>query len=134
MLNRNQISFYIICYLIGLIVISLVVSSCSDTTSYSEKGLDRMGQILALDTQSNQIIMEEINLFDLIPDESRVTLNEEQKRLIAVVKNRPTTAELHFANLINDPQNLLKERSEEHTSELQSRGHLVCRLLIETTI
>src|SRR5690625_6906408 len=25
-----------------------------------------------------------------------------------------------------------KERSEEHTSELQSRGHLVCRLLLET--
>src|SRR5690625_6754107 len=24
-------------------------------------------------------------------------------------------------------------RSEEHTSELQSRGHLVCRLLLETT-
>src|SRR5690625_6575686 len=26
---------------------------------------------------------------------------------------------------------LLKKRSEEHTSELQSRGHLVCRLLLE---
>src|SRR5207253_8303415 len=25
----------------------------------------------------------------------------------------------------------LKVRSEEHTSELQSRGHLVCRLLLE---
>src|SRR5690625_6182288 len=25
----------------------------------------------------------------------------------------------------------IKERSEEHTSELQSRGHLVCRLLLE---
>src|SRR5690625_3851191 len=25
----------------------------------------------------------------------------------------------------------LTERSEEHTSELQSRGHLVCRLLLE---
>src|SRR5690625_6084364 len=25
-----------------------------------------------------------------------------------------------------------RERSEEHTSELQSRGHLVCRLLLET--
>src|SRR5690625_6496897 len=25
-------------------------------------------------------------------------------------------------------------RSEEHTSELQSRGHLVCRLLLEKTI
>src|SRR5690625_5327919 len=27
----------------------------------------------------------------------------------------------------------LKIRSEEHTSELQSRGHLVCRLLLEKT-
>src|SRR5690625_6724100 len=27
----------------------------------------------------------------------------------------------------------LKWRSEEHTSELQSRGHLVCRLLLEKT-
>src|SRR5690625_1033614 len=26
---------------------------------------------------------------------------------------------------------LIKDRSEEHTSELQSRGHLVCRLLLE---
>src|SRR5690625_6833649 len=26
---------------------------------------------------------------------------------------------------------LQPERSEEHTSELQSRGHLVCRLLLE---
>src|SRR5690625_6626367 len=25
----------------------------------------------------------------------------------------------------------LEERSEEHTSELQSRGHIVCRLLLE---
>src|SRR5690625_4066292 len=27
-----------------------------------------------------------------------------------------------------------KIRSEEHTSELQSRGHLVCRLLLDTPI
>src|SRR5439155_18819443 len=27
----------------------------------------------------------------------------------------------------------LNTRSEEHTSELQSRGHLVCRLLLEIT-
>src|SRR5690625_5331195 len=30
-----------------------------------------------------------------------------------------------------DFQSALKRRSEEHTSELQSRGHLVCRLLLE---
>src|SRR5690625_7409368 len=28
-------------------------------------------------------------------------------------------------------QTLNRRRSEEHTSELQSRGHLVCRLLLE---
>src|SRR5690625_5667690 len=39
-------------------------------------------------------------------------------------------------NLINGNKYTLHEdlpalRSEEHTSELQSRGHLVCRLLLE---
>src|SRR5437870_10402150 len=29
------------------------------------------------------------------------------------------------------PGHVLRPRSEEHTSELQSRGHLVCRLLLE---
>src|SRR5690625_6707471 len=29
------------------------------------------------------------------------------------------------------PPNAFTARSEEHTSELQSRGHLVCRLLLE---
>src|SRR5690625_7069327 len=40
---------------------------------------------------------------------------------------------LIFHNLAagNIAYNFLMERSEEHTSELQSRGHLVCRLLLE---
>src|SRR5207253_10359864 len=29
------------------------------------------------------------------------------------------------------PRSVAASRSEEHTSELQSRGHLVCRLLLE---
>src|SRR5690625_5766024 len=29
-----------------------------------------------------------------------------------------------------DPRKIRRLRSEEHTSELQSRGHLVCRLLL----
>src|SRR3989442_6583401 len=29
------------------------------------------------------------------------------------------------------PEQVIEERSEEHTSELQSRPHLVCRLLLE---
>src|SRR5439155_6827119 len=38
------------------------------------------------------------------------------------------TTDCHAANG-NDPSQ--STRSEEHTSELQSRGHLVCRLLLE---
>src|SRR5690625_7608940 len=38
-----------------------------------------------------------------------------------------------IADQVIDPSNELDKfkRSEEHTSELQSRGHLVCRLLLE---
>src|SRR5690625_1674796 len=32
---------------------------------------------------------------------------------------------------VADAAQVARERSEEHTSELQSRGHLVCRLLLE---
>src|SRR5437870_10067884 len=35
------------------------------------------------------------------------------------------------AQLRNQLLNAVHTRSEEHTSELQSRGHLVCRLLLE---
>src|SRR5690625_6997629 len=42
-------------------------------------------------------------------------------------------------SIVNTPENTRRpedlpdpeDRSEEHTSELQSRGHLVCRLLLE---
>src|SRR5207253_10572831 len=38
----------------------------------------------------------------------------------------------YFAHIWNgDAEPLERLRSEEHTSELQSRGHLVCRLLLE---
>src|SRR5690625_5330912 len=36
-----------------------------------------------------------------------------------------------FASLAIIPVPVPTSRSEEHTSELQSRGHLVCRLLLE---
>src|SRR5690625_6506194 len=44
-------------------------------------------------------------------------------RLLAAAVGNCMSASLKFC--------LDKARSEEHTSELQSRGHLVCRLLLE---
>src|SRR5690625_6474033 len=38
---------------------------------------------------------------------------------------------LDYLTGILEEEGITVERSEEHTSELQSRGHLVCRLLLE---
>src|SRR3712207_7800102 len=38
---------------------------------------------------------------------------------------------VHGRSAYDDPGALLMKRSEEHTSELQSRQYLVCRLLLE---
>src|SRR5207253_9907353 len=56
--------------------------------------------------------------------------NPEGHRLTGIAP----TVELHYTTTLSnadgrgDPS---QARSEEHTSELQSRGHLVCRLLLE---
>src|SRR5690625_6953303 len=51
-------------------------------------------------------------------------------QFITVPMLRPIIILLVFTSTIGALQ-LFTERSEEHTSELQSRGHLVCRLLLE---
>src|SRR5690625_1190441 len=47
----------------------------------------------------------------------------------AFIKWKPTVLYWLFAAILVGSQLIF--RSEEHTSELQSRGHLVCRLLLE---
>src|SRR5690625_5603727 len=52
-----------------------------------------------------------------------------------VLELLPRPAQQRQARLGRVPlARVLGQRSEEHTSELQSRGHLVCRLLLETKI
>src|SRR5690625_7117027 len=63
--------------------------------------------------------------------------SHEAEKLHGYLKNEPEVTDLLFTG--GDPmvmrtrhwENYLEPRSEEHTSELQSRGHLVCRLLLE---
>src|SRR5690625_6236983 len=74
---------------------------------------------------------------DIGPGEEKESLS----KLKASLKDVPTTETViiycgccPFAQCpnIRPAFQLLKDlRSEEHTSELQSRGHLVCRLLLE---
>src|SRR2546422_8531231 len=57
-------------------------------------------------------------------------------KLLALFRSHPFTKDISFgvvdvhSHHIEDPATVRK-RSEEHTSELQSRLHLVCRLLLE---
>src|SRR5690625_5759313 len=50
-------------------------------------------------------------------------------KTIKVIQNK--TKSIVTYPILNDIGWALIDRSEEHTSELQSRGHLVCRLLLE---
>src|SRR5439155_26786032 len=58
---------------------------------------------------------------DLVPDDVPFYQGSIAERVLvdSIIDQRQIGAIMHFA------------RSEEHTSELQSRGHLVCRLLLE---
>src|SRR5690625_363857 len=59
-------------------------------------------------------------------------------RLVVMVTHNAELAEQHATRIVNLRDGRVisdtaptETRSEEHTSELQSRGHLVCRLLLE---
>src|SRR5690625_7112083 len=58
-------------------------------------------------------------------------LNEDPALLTSAPGVGKRTAERIILELKNKLPEHLAARSEEHTSELQSRGHLVCRLLLE---
>src|SRR5690625_5419652 len=70
-------------------------------------------------------------LHSAIDDRSRVVyseiLDDERKETAAEFWER---ANAYFTSLGITVRQVLTDRSEEHTSELQSRGHLVCRLLL----
>src|SRR5690625_5724301 len=50
--------------------------------------------------------------------------------LNSLVRHRPWSALFYYQEFCTSAS-FNESRSEEHTSELQSRGHLVCRLLLE---
>src|SRR5690625_6804520 len=54
-----------------------------------------------------------------------------EQRMSRIEALRAFTIDAAYAAHQEEILGTLEPRSEEHTSELQSRGHLVCRLLLE---
>src|SRR5207253_7967054 len=72
-------------------------------------------------------------LYDRYPEFSEGRLAKIRSHVVSRASCAVVARELDLGRRLADhnigPQ--AEERSEEHTSELQSRGHLVCRLLLE---
>src|SRR2546430_13644340 len=65
------------------------------------------------------------------PPAVRIELSGKARRAGAEVLSR-RIAEAVIEHLGRRPRRAREQRSEEHTSELQSQSNLVCRLLLET--
>src|SRR5207253_5477936 len=73
-------------------------------------------------------VLDSTPLYDAVATQDTVTLIRGAIRGLLRVCDDALAAEIRrFQGVVADPE----QRSEEHTSELQSRGHLVCRLLLE---
>src|SRR2546425_12864858 len=68
------------------------------------------------DTATTEIYT--LSLHDALPISMQLTEHADLILFLSLVSGR-------------NPQYLIEERSEEHTSELQSLAYLVCRLLLE---
>src|SRR5258708_34946175 len=56
---------------------------------------------------------------------------ESEKKRAALYRTAFPDLQLTIEDIIAEGQTVMARRSEEHTSELQSPDHLVCRLLLE---
>src|SRR5690625_5795756 len=83
-------------------------------------------------TRRSSDLGEESCFFNVL-DEEKQTTHDVIHRIVQVIENRrqhPVEG-AYTTYLFNEGIDKVLKRSEEHTSELQSRGHLVCRLLLE---
>src|SRR5690625_2793502 len=77
--------------------------------------------------------MEQIEALQRLTPEQRFEMEVVAQILPFRVNEYVINELIDWDNIPADPifQLTFPQRSEEHTSELQSRGHLVCRLLLE---
>src|SRR5690625_6895405 len=72
----------------------------------------------------NFLVVSEFGLYEVIFSSRKKEAKDFKRWVFEVIKDLRKQSGLEGFQIF-------RMRSEEHTSELQSRGHLVCRLLLE---
>src|SRR5690625_2098393 len=102
----------IMAFVLGAAVVAAVVSSFVLTATYQSSS-----QFIVNQTQQDQNAQFSVN--DIRTNVELINTYNGIITSAAILSEVAETLDLDYS------------RSEEHTSELQSRGHLVCRLLLE---
>src|SRR5207253_7727690 len=102
---------------------------CSSTRSHPvilgiDPGTTGMGYAFLV-AGSDRATLVECGLVDVRASTSAA------ERLLAISEALDALIRRHHPTALAVERLFFNKRSEEHTSELQSRGHLVCRLLLE---
>src|SRR5690625_6728204 len=101
---------------------------------YMERVYSPLRRLINSSTQLTQSIASIDRVFELM-NESYDIVDKSGAEPLKNVKGKIDIEDISFRYEKTEPEvlknvSLNVERSEEHTSELQSRGHLVCRLLL----
>src|SRR5690554_1893199 len=102
------------------------------TSRSPEKYPDSKFPIVALDVTKKDSISGAISYVLSKEGHIDVLINNAGVGITGPIEEIPESEiKNNFETNLFGPINVIKARSEEHTSELQSRPHLVCRLLLE---
>src|SRR5690554_7115388 len=102
--------------LIALLSASSFFISCKDKSSKDPQTITSGNISIVVDETLAPIIQDQLAIFESTYSDASIELIERPEKLA-------------INHLLSDSSKVA--RSEEHTSELQSRPHLVCRLLLE---
>src|SRR5690625_2584549 len=108
----------------AVIASTLIVSDGADATVKSEKNVEAPWTVSLKHTPK----VKHINASDVLQNRLVKKDSEEEDDSSARASRKASASGTYT---VESGDTISEIRSEEHTSELQSRGHLVCRLLLE---
>src|SRR5690625_6354113 len=118
--------------LVIFLILFATLQSSADTFAHSitmkKKGVSLTSVLQEFQKQSGYNVFYEASL---MTDDETVSVNYKNTDVFVALENLLAPFQLGYKLVDKNIILHKKARSEEHTSELQSRGHVVCRLMHE---